>query len=66
MEKYITRDKLSDFTERMWEAGLRTDNDPKKNEITVWDENLHIVARLAVVDKRTYDSLVQSIIEGGK
>ena len=59
--KYITRDKLADFIEKMWESGIRCDLDPYGSQIKVWSRDLYKVEYVDVFDKRTYDSLVSDI-----
>ena len=61
MEKYITRDKLADFLEKMWDSGIRCDFQPKDNRISIWSSDLNKVERVAVMDKRTYDSLIDEL-----
>ena len=59
--KYITRDKLADFIEKMWESGIRCDLAPYSSQIKLWSKDLDKVEYVDVVDKRTYDSLVSDI-----
>lgn len=61
MTKYITRDKLADFVEKMWDAGIKVDLKPKESMMTLWSEDLDKVEYVDVVDKRTYDSLVNEV-----
>lgn len=61
MQKYITRDKLADFVEKMWDAGIKVDLKPKNSTMTLWSEDLDKVEYVDVVDKRTYDSLVNEV-----
>lgn len=58
MEKYVTRDKLTDFVEKMWDAGIRVDLKPKDSSMALWSEDLDKCEYVDVVDKRTYDGLV--------
>ena len=61
VKKYITRDKLGDFLEKMWESGIKCDLDPHGSTIKLWSKDLDKVEYVDVVDKRTYDSLVSDI-----
>lgn len=61
MTKCITRDKLADFVEKMWDAGIRADIKPKESTITLWSEDLDKYEYVDVIDKRTYDSLVNEV-----
>ena len=61
MQKYITRDKLVDFVEKMWDAGIIVELKPKDSTMTLWSEDLDKVEYVDVVDKRTYDSLVNEV-----
>ena len=60
MDKYITRDKLTDFLEKMWDAGKRVDLYPKKNYIAVMDDSYH-TEYVNVFSKQTYESLIQEL-----
>ena len=62
MNKYITRDKLADFAEKMWDAGMRIELMPKKNLIAVMDSQFH-TEYVDVFSKQSYDSLIDSLIE---
>lgn len=62
MQKYITRDKIADFVEKMWDAGIRCDLKPDQSSITLWSRDLEKVEYVDVVSKRTYDSLVDEVI----
>lgn len=61
MTKYITRDKLADFVEKMWDAGIKVDLKPKDSTITLWSENFEKTEYVDVVDKRPYDNLINEI-----
>lgn len=61
MTKYITRDKLADFVEKMWDAGIKVDLKPKYSTMTLWSEDLGKVEYVDVIDKSTYDSLVNEV-----
>lgn len=58
MQNYITRDKLADFVEKMWDAGKRVDLSPEKSYLTVSDDS-YGVEFVYVFEKRTYDALVE-------
>ena len=62
MSKYITRDKLTDFVEKMWDAGMRVDLHPDKNYITVTDSSYHS-EYVNVFSKQSYDGLIQELTE---
>lgn len=61
MTKYITRDKLADFVEKMWDAGIRADIRPKDSTIALWSEDLDKYEYVDVVDKRSYENLVNDV-----
>lgn len=61
MQKYITKDKLADFVEKMWDAGIRCDLKPDQSSITLWSKDLDKAEYVDVVDKRTYDNLVNEV-----
>lgn len=61
MQKYITKDKLADFVEKMWDAGIKCDLKPYQSSITLWSKDLDKVEYVDVVDKRTYDNLVNEV-----
>lgn len=58
----ITRDKLADFIEKMWAAGVRVDLSPAKGYIQVYDPSFRSEF-VDVVDTNNYDSMVGSLIE---
>ena len=62
MQKYITRDKIADFVAKMWDAGIRCDLKPDQSSISLWSRDLEKVEYVDVVSKRTYDSLVDEVI----
>lgn len=61
MQKYITKDKLADFVEKMWDVGIKCELKPDQSTITLWSKNLDKVEYVDVVDKRTYDNLVNEV-----
>lgn len=61
MQNYITKDKLADFVEKMWDAGIRCDLKPDQSYITLWSKDLDKAEYVDVVDKRTYDNLVNEV-----
>ena len=61
MQNYITKDKLADFVEKMWDAGIKCDLKPDRFSITLWSKDLDKVEYVDVVDKRTYDNLVNEV-----
>lgn len=62
MSKYITRDKLTDFVEKMWDAGMRTELMPERSRILVYDSKLNI-QYVEVFSEQSYDGIVESLIE---
>lgn len=61
MTKYITRDKLADFVEKMWDAGIRVELKPSISSMTLWSEDFDKCDYVDVVDKRSYDNLINEI-----
>ena len=61
MTKYITRDKLADFVEKMWDAGIRVDLKPDQSSISLWSTDLDKIEHVDVVDKRSYDNLINEV-----
>lgn len=61
MTKYITRDKLADFVEKMWDAGIRTELKPQGSTMSLWSDDLKTVEYVDVVDKRSYDNLIDEV-----
>jgi hypothetical protein len=61
MAKYITRDKLADFVEKMWDAGIRVDLRPSISSITLWSEDLEKMEPVDVVDKESYENLINEV-----
>ena len=62
MSKYITRDKLTDFVEKMWDAGMRIELTPERNVIAVIDSKYN-TEYVEVFSKQSYDGLIESLIE---
>ena len=60
MSKYITRDKLADFVEKMWDAGMKVDLRPEDSTIAVRDANYN-TEYVDVFDKQSYDNLIKSL-----
>ena len=61
MTKYITRDMLADFVEKMWDAGIKVDLKPSVSSMTLWSEDLEKMEHVDVVDKRSYESLINEV-----
>lgn len=61
MTKYITRDKLADFVEKMWDAGIKVDLKPKDSTMALWSDDLDKVEYVDVVDKRSYENLINDL-----
>lgn len=61
MQKYITRDKLTDFVEKMWDAGIRCDLKPEQSAISLWSKDLDKVEYVDVVSELSYDEMIRGI-----
>ena len=61
MQKYITKYELTDFIEKMWDAGIRCDLKPDQSTITLWSSDLTKMEYVDVVSKSTYDGLVEEM-----
>lgn len=61
MTKYITRDMLADFVEKMWDAGIKVDLKPSISSMALWSEDLEKVEHVDVVDKRSYEGLINEV-----
>jgi hypothetical protein len=61
MTKYITRDELADFVEKMWDAGIRVETKPENSTMTLWSKDLDKIEYVDVVDKKTYENLINEI-----
>lgn len=61
MTKYITRDKLTDFVEKMWDAGIKVDLKPKDSTMVLWSDDLDKCEYVDVVGKRSYENLVNGV-----
>lgn len=61
MTKYITRDLLADFVEKMWDAGIKVDLKPSVSSMTLWSEDLEKMEHVDVVDKRSYAGLINEV-----
>ena len=61
MTKYITRDMLADFVEKMWDAGIRVELKPSISSMTLWSEDLEKMEHVDVVDKRSYENLINEV-----
>lgn len=61
MTKYITRDMLADFVEKMWDAGIRVETKPENSTMTLWSRDLDKIEYVDVVDKKTYENLINEI-----
>lgn len=62
MEKYITRDKLTDFVEQMWDLGIKCELRPDEQECVLWSDGFGTMEHIAVVDKRSYNGLIEEIM----
>lgn len=62
MKKYITRDKLADFVDKMWAAGVRVDIEPQNGQVVV-----HLSTGkyewVPVYEKTSYDALIASLLQ---
>ena len=61
MSKYITRDQLADFVERMWAAGLRVESNPERGYLSVVDANYH-TEYVNVVNEGHYEEMVAEFV----
>ena len=66
MKKFITRDRLAEFVEQMWDAGLRVDTRPTENLITVWSDDLSRHTNIDVASSQHFDEVVGQVIEAVK
>lgn len=62
MEKYITKDKIADFVMEMWDAGIRVDIEPEKNQLCVHSKSGYNYVWLPVYESASYEELVDSFI----
>lgn len=65
MKKYILRERLADFIEKAWDAGVRIELDPENSAITV-NSPSYYAERLEVLDGSKYDDMVSSVIAAAK
>lgn len=61
-KKYITRDKIADFLEKMWEAGIKAEFDPAKSEICL-TKSAGGYEWIPVYPAQYYDEMVESILK---
>jgi hypothetical protein len=61
MVKYITRDKLADFVEKMWDAGIKVDFKPSISSMTLWSKDLEKMELVDVIDKSSYENLINEV-----
>lgn len=61
MVKYITRDKLADFIEQMYNAGIKCDIKPKESMISLWSDDFKKIEYVDIVDKRSYENLINEL-----
>lgn len=61
MQNFITRDQLTDFVERMWDAGIKVDLKPKDSTIALWSDDFGKVEYVDVVDTCSYESLINEV-----
>lgn len=62
MERYITRDKLAEFVEKMWDAGIRAEFVPADNIVKCWSQSLITLREVKVFDKTLYADMVDGLI----
>ena len=41
MEKYITKEQLTDFVQKMWDAGIRVELKPSEKLIQLWSDDFN-------------------------
>ena len=61
MQNFITRDQLTDFVERMWDAGIKCDLKPEQSSITLWSKDFEKVKYVDVINERSYGELVREV-----
>lgn len=61
MQNFISREQLTDFLEKMWDAGIRCDLKPGQSSISLWSEDFSKVEYVAVVSQRSYDEMIRGI-----
>ena len=62
MKKYITRDKLADFIDKMWAAGVKVDTEPHNGQVVVHLPNGKY-EWVPVYEKTSYDALISSLLQ---
>ena len=62
MDRYITRDKLTDFLEMMWDSGIRAEFIPADNIVKCWSRSLVTMREVRVFDKKSYADMVQGLL----
>ena len=65
MKQYILRERLADFLEKAWDAGVRVELDPEKSTIIV-NSPSYYANHLDVLDGNKYDDMVSSVIAAAK
>lgn len=61
MEKYITKDKVTDFVMRLWDKGIAVTLEPERKELVIRKKDGGYVW-LPVYEKGSFDEMVASVI----
>ena len=62
MEKFITRDRLTEFVEKMWNSGYKLELKPADNSMTVWSENYSKLTYVNVVSDQAFEPVIEEVI----
>lgn len=65
MTKYITRENLTDFLEKMWDAGLRVELFPESGYVAVYDSGYN-AQYIYLHEEKGYETLVDEVISKAK
>lgn len=65
MKQYILRERLADFLEKAWDAGVRVELNPKNGYVIVYSPSYHS-EYLDVLDGNSYDDMVSNVIAAAK
>ena len=66
MGKIITRDRLAEFVELMWDAGLKVDLTPSEKAMTVWSGDYSKHTYVSVVEPSDFGNIVGQVVEAVK
>jgi hypothetical protein len=65
MKQYILRERLADFLEKAWDAGVRVELNPTNGYVIVYSPSYHS-EYLDVLDGNSYDDMVSNVIAAAK